>query len=347
MQSNKHGLAAESTINNIRSISNAYERTEIVDLIRQWGGPATDALLDPSCKIFNTPGIRGFIGYRLEFNTILVYGDPVCAPQDIPVLTQAFSTFCKESALNFIFIIASESFTRWAYENHFCRSLLQISEKLVIDPFHDPRGKEGVYASLVRRKVRHALHEGTVVKEYLIQDKNIENLIDQAAQTWLKARQGPQIHISNVYLFSDRQGKRWFYAQQGSRIVGVCVLNQLQCHNGWLLNHLMSTPDAPGGTPELLVVSALETLRAEDCHFVTFGTIPANSIGEIRGISPFSSWLTCNLYQLIKLVFRLNGHHKFWKKFHPVSNPTYLLFSGQSIKIRQILAIMRSMNVSL
>jgi lysylphosphatidylglycerol synthetase-like protein (DUF2156 family) len=195
--------------------------------------------------------------------------------------------------------------------------------------------------------VRHAQHKGVSIKEYLAHDANIEQVIEQVGVSWLKSRRGPQIHISNIYLFDNRIGKRWFYAQQGNQIIGLVVLNQLQARQGWHLNHLMFTSDAAHGTPELLVVSVLEILQGEDCSFVSFGVAPADQLGTISGLSHFSAWTARQVYKIVNKMFHLKGHKMFWGKFHPQTQPSYLLFSQSRIGLREALALMRAMNASI
>ena len=122
------------------------------------------------------------------------------------------------------------------------------------------------------------------------------------------------------------------------------MLNQLQALEGWLLNHLMFTPDAPHGTPELLVTSTLEELSQEGCSFLTFGTVAGKSLGKIVGLSPFFAWWTRHLYYLTIKTLRLNGHRKFWEKFHPQSESSYLLLSEPKVGLREAMALMRALN---
>src|SRR5437870_1358231 len=134
------------------------ERHLIVERVRRWGGASCDALLDPACKIFSIPSIDGLIGYRDELDSYVAFGDPVCPLDDIPHLARAFQSFCKEQGKSTIYISASESFARWAIEN-ICGALVEFGEQLFIDPYSDPKEREGVDASLVRRETRHALKE--------------------------------------------------------------------------------------------------------------------------------------------------------------------------------------------
>jgi lysylphosphatidylglycerol synthetase-like protein (DUF2156 family) len=320
-------------------------RPRMIEFIRRWGGLTSDALLDPACQLFCIPQVEGVIGHRIEFDCAVVYGDPVCAPGDIPLLVQAFHDFCQTKYKNIIYIAASAKFAQWAIQN-VCQALIEYGEEVYLDPHFNPKDRQGTHASLVRRKVRHAQHEEVIVKEYFSPDAKIEHALEQVGAAWLQARRGPQIHISHVYLFTDRIGKRWFYAQQRERIVGVAVINQLQSRQGWHLNHLMFTPDAPHGTPEILVVSVLETLQRENCSFISFGAVPINRLGKIVGLSTLTSWIAQLTYKLAHRIFHLEGHKIFWGKFHPQTQPSYLLLHQSHIGIQEVRSLMRAMNVS-
>lgn len=324
------------------------QRKKIVEKVRQYGSSAADAVLGPSCSFFSIPDVDGFIGYRLEKSCAVVYGDPLCAFEDIPKLVSAFHAHCKKEHLSVIYIIITEEFARWTIQANVCKVMIEFGEELIMDPHHDPRKNTGVYASLVRRKVRHALKEGATVHEYFPSDSaELEQEIEKVGALWLKGRRGLQLHISHVRLFSDRDGKRWLYAKQGDKIVGVIVLNRLDTYRGWLINHLMHLSDAPHGIPELLLVTALETVAKEGAQQVTFGAVPGVKLGEIIGLNKFSTWLSRNLFKLIYRLFRLNGRKKFWEKFDPESRRSFLLFSEKHVRLKEIRALMRALNVAL
>lgn len=238
----------------------------------------------------------------------------------------------------------SEDFASWAMD-HICKALVEFGVELFLDPHDDPRDHTGVYGSLVRRKVRHAQKEGAEVFEYRSANTILEHEMEWVASSWINGRHGPQIHISNVRLFSDRQGKRWFYATKEGKVVGVVVLNQLARCQGWLLNHLMHASEAPNGTPELLVMTALETLAKEKCHLVTFGTAVAPQLGSIIGFNIYIASLARILFLLITRFFRLQGSRKFWQKFHPHTKPLFVLFSRARIHWRDIGALMKALHV--
>jgi lysylphosphatidylglycerol synthetase-like protein (DUF2156 family) len=327
------------------SEAKSEEKIDIVKLARQWGGASCDAFLDPSCLYYYLPSIEGAIGYRLEKRCAIVYGNPVCSQSDQAELAKAFHDYCKIKGWSIIYISASDEFTKWTTKR-LNYSWIEYGQELYLNPHSDPQKEHGTHASLVRRKVRHAFKEGVSVEEYQGQDKQIERALEELAAKWLNNRKKPQIHISNVYLFDNRLGKRWMYAKRNDTILGIIVLNELQSRKGWLINHLMITPDAPGGTPELLVISALQVLVNENCQYVTFGSIPAKELGEMMGFSIFSRLIGRFAFSLARKIFKLDGLGMFWEKFHPNATPSYIVFSHPHIRIREIQALLKALNAN-
>lgn len=317
---------------------------QLLDCVRRLGSFCSDAILESTTSIFQIDGVDGLIGYRRSHSCAVVYGDPICRPSDWEALVSSFHRYCAENRLSVVYIAVTEAFTQWAHPRH-CGALAQFGQELTLDPHNNPQKLTGTRASLVRRKVRHATKEGAIAQEYRGGDPLIEAGIEQVRDRWLAARRGLQIHISTARVFDDRSGKRWFYTQQGGQITGVVVLSQLTNHEGWLLNHLMHTSAAAGGTPELLVTTALEALAKEGCHYVTFGTVTTPVLGEIIGLNKVSCWVSRHLYRWIIRVFHLGNRLKFWEKFHPHSTPLYLLFSRDTIRLRELYALTRALNV--
>ena len=314
------------------------QKLAIVELVRRFGGAATDAVLDPVMQIFTEPSIYGFISYRLNKKCVIIFGDPICRASDKSLLSNAFHLFMEKQGKSITYIGASEDYAKWAIK-HTCHVLIGFGKELILDPSSNPRERPGTHGSLVRRKVKQAVREGVTVLEYLTSDPMVELGIKQVGTAWVQGRQGLQLHISNVYLFDNRLGKRWFYAKQGEHIIGVVSLNQLQEHKGWLLNHLMVIPDAPKGTSELLVISALEALEKEECKFVSVGIVAAAELGEIIGLGKFSTWITRNGFMIAKKIIQLEGLNTFWGKFHPESKPLYILFSKSRIGFAELTSL--------
>jgi lysylphosphatidylglycerol synthetase-like protein (DUF2156 family) len=318
------------------------ENASIVDWVHRYGCAMSEALLDADCKVFRIPDVDGFIGYRSEGSCAVVLGDPVCPKEDWERLASAFYQFCKDKHWNVAYIGTSKEFSHWAVENH-CKVLLEICEEQIFDPQHDPTS--GNKGHKLRYKVNHAIHLGIKVQEYLTADEQLEKSIQAMGDTWVKGRKGPQIYLSRLDFFEHRKDRRWFYAQQGQKIIGAALLCKLEANKGWLLKFLIALPDAPAGTSELIMTTVLTALRKENCRYLTYGIIPLEQIGEIVGLGKFTSWLARWGFKLIKSYFHLNQRKIYWQKFHPQNRPAYMLFSNPRLNLSEIKAVMQTLKI--
>ena len=329
------------------ALETLINKSHVAECVRRWGGAASVGILDPACKIFSDPEIDGVIGYRDGSSAVVVFGDPACAPTDLLRLVTAFHQFCHQNGKNIVYMTTSEWFASFAIKEKLCGALLEVGEELIVDPFKsDPKEREGSDARLVRKKVNHATRDGVVIKEYTGHDTEFEARLQSVGKSWLDGRSGPQIYMACLDLFEERVGKRWFYAEQGDRIVGLCLLHELEARQGWLIHFLFAIPDAPVGTTELLLVKVLEGLKGEGCRFASFGTAVREQLGEVSGLNPISSWVARSGFNAAVRYFQLAGRRVFWKKFEPESVGSYLLFSESRVGLKEIMGIMRAFNAT-
>ena len=319
------------------------DRQTLVNFVRKWGDVNTEGILSSTCQIFTAPRIEGLIGYRIETGNAVVFGDPECALEDKPRLATAFQEYCRSRKIGVVYIIVSEAFANWAVDN-LDSVLIEFGEKFVLNPHNNPIDRSGSKAVLVRNRVKHALREGVLVHEYVGDNPDIEKALQEVATTWQIERQGPQVYLADFALFEDSVGKRYFYAIKQEKIVGILLLSELQASNGWLLNNVLITKDAPHGISELLVIATLQILANENCQSVTMGPVPAEQLGKIIGLSNFSKTIACWIYQISNKVFHLGGRQAFWKKFKPTISPSYLLFPEKNLSYSSIKSLLKALN---
>jgi len=321
-----------------------YDQLKLAEYVRRWGNSASTSLFNSNCCIYSTSGIEGIIGYRIESNYAIVFGDPLCAQSDIPQLTQKFHQFCKEKKWRIVYLTASEGFVKWAI-HRVCGAFMEVGEELILDPKRNP--KSGAKRRGLRNKVNLAQRSGVEVNEYVGQDTKLEKELEQVGISWLEGRKGPQIYLTQVKVFEQREGKRWFYAKCGEMIVGLLILQRLEVRQGWLVQFLMSVPEAPKGTSEQLVIVALNRLRNEGCRFLSFGVAQVENLGEIEGLNVVSEWIVRTVFKVAKRMFGLDRRRRFWRKFQPQKEPSYLLFSERGIDLKGVRSVMRALNVSI
>lgn len=311
---------------------------DVEEAVRLYGSFSADAILDPTSQIFKIP--EGLIGYRQEGKVAIVFGDPVCDAKDRPLVATLFEEEMRGKGVETLTLSASQPYADWAC-SHLYSGRLEFGEELILDPLDDVKMRTGRSASLVRRKVRHAEKEGVSVIEYLGSNPTLEKAMQEVGTQWVRGRSDP--HISSIELFRERNQKRWFYALQEGKVIGVIALSPLLAKNGWLMNHLMVTAQAPHGTPEMLVTTALDTLALLPTRHVTVGAVPYPTLKEISGFSPLFTFLARLGFVALKHRFRLSGRKKFWEKFHPVSEPLYLLFSSNTFSLTTVQGLLKTL----
>ncbi len=327
-----------------QSIMNAIQHSKIIqsgaDYVKRLGNHFSIALLNPICKFFSIPSVDGIIGYKTFANCAIVMGDPLCNnPEDIPTLTMAFHDYCQKYK-NIIYVVTSENFTNWSLNNT-CTLALQIGNELILDPRINYKERSGRKASQLRNKFNQSIRCGLVVNEYKEHNAQLEKEIEQAGASWLNNRSGIQLFNLPINIFAGRSGKRWFYAQHNNKVVGILILNKLEFYQGWVLNVVMLTPDAPNTTSEFLVLNMLETLRAEGCPFFSVGTLPTAQLGRIEGFGTIGQNLVQCSFKVTQLL-QLHERQRYWQKFQPESKPSFLLFSKPRIRLREAWAIVRA-----
>jgi lysylphosphatidylglycerol synthetase-like protein (DUF2156 family) len=315
----------------------------IASYVSRWGNSSSIALFDPSCQYFTTPGIEGAIGYREVGACIIVLGDPLCAFEDIPALISIFHRHFSEQRV--LYVATSRPFTDWAMRNG-CRAKIEVGDELLLDPVLD-RSKVKGEARLVRQKASQATRAGVVIREYTKHNPATQQAIEAVGQEWIDSRRGPQIYLAHVYLFCTHVGRRWFYAEKDGKIIGVLLLNRLEKREGWLINLVLVPPGAPNGITELLAVSVLDALATEGCRLLSIGMLTADKLGEMTGFTESTTWLARNVYKLSIKMFGLDKRRKYWEKFKPRKEPSYLLFREPYLGPKELYGLMRAMNVGI
>jgi lysylphosphatidylglycerol synthetase-like protein (DUF2156 family) len=318
---------------------------DVVQLVRKYAGAASDALLDPSCLQFYHPPLEGFIGYKSLAGCAIVLGDPVCRPEDSLALASAFQLFTREQNLSTIYMMTTERFTKLA-QNNLCRASVRFGEELWIPLDKNPFDNTGEKASLLRRKVRHSQQEGVEVHEYRGSDPSLEQGMIALGTEWLNSREGLQIHTSKVRIFENRFGKRWFYALKDNKVIGVLILNRTESTNSYLLNRYMVSPKAPGGTPEALVMCAIDQLREEQCPALCCGIVISNKDFTSTGLSALQNILAKSSLACANRYFGLANRKVFWEKFLPETRSSNLLFETGSIGFKELMALSKALHIT-
>lgn len=305
-------------------------------LFIRYGSAASEAMFDFPCKFFQIPGCKGIIAYRIAHECAIVFGDPICPPEELACLAEAFYTHCRERNLNLIYVIVSKKFADMV-DNHGCSISMEVCEECLIDPEFDPCHA----SSRMRHRVNHALKHGLTMHEYIPFDPIVENRLKEIGSEWQKAIKGPNIYLGHLDFFQDYTGKRWFYVKDGESITSMAMLSKLEAKDGWLLKFLITSPEAIPDTSEFLMTSLLGTLKNENCRFLSKGMMPTTTLKDIRGLGLVATYASKHVYQVIGRIFKFAKRKEYWLRYNPRSEPAYLLLSSPRIGIQEIRALMK------
>lgn len=322
-----------------KSIEVNHINKTLASVVKRLGNPVSPNLLNLPCSIFQIPEIDGIIGYQQVNDTAIVIGDPICLPKNIETLTQAFHLFCKRENLTIVYLLVSYSFAQWGISNE-CQTLIQVGEKLIMNPTKFQKRQK------LRWKINQSIQNGVVIKEYKNFDPTLENQMKNTTEIWLKSKNGPQIYLGNLTPNFNDEGRRFFYALQNDKIVGLINISRIDQFNGWVVNSFLALSAAPVGTTEHLFNAVIETLDEEKCHFLCLGAVSGSNLGEMVGLNPFSKCVAHVVFKIVKWFFNLGARKTYFNKYQPHFHPTYFLISGK-FTLKELMAIKKVFNVTL
>jgi lysylphosphatidylglycerol synthetase-like protein (DUF2156 family) len=325
-------------MNRLDIMSKFKEIGQLASVVKRLGNPESTILLHSSSSIFQIPQVDGVIGYHKIGNCVVVIGDPICLPQDVAELTNAFHLHCQEQSLKVVYFLIHHDFASWAIDNDY-HTLIQVGEELSLNPTNFQKCQK------LRWKVNQAIKLGVVINEYKNPDVLLEKQMKMTMDTWQKERNGPQMYLGEID-FSNTAADRIFYAQKEDRIVGLLLISPLDSIQGWTVNFYLALLDAPVGTTEHLMCTALDSLSNENCHFLCLGIVSARKFSEVIGLSSVAKFFANLILKMARWTFGLDARTVYLNKYHPHALPVFLL-SPDKLSLFDLIAIKRLLNVKL
>ena len=321
----------------------------IEDWLAKWAvGLGSEALLDPLVTLFQAPGIAGVLGYRLAGRCAVIFGPPLCAPEDQLALRKAFEEHCASQGWVTLDAVISQKWRRELEEEFGDCASIQFGDEMLFDPVEyakiSPKGT-------LKGRLNQAARHGVTIHECLNPRAKMEAELNAVADEWLAARKGLQIYYLHVDLFAVRETRRWFFARQHGKIVALLALDAIHSEHpegdvGWLMHYIMAIPSAPPGTTELLLHTLFKILSTEGCRHVSAAVTPDHELAGISGISARAArWLT-TAYHWISRLFNLTGRRQFWMKFKPITRPAFVFTKGR-FSLRKTFALLKCLNIEL
>ncbi|HET7224322.1 MAG TPA: phosphatidylglycerol lysyltransferase domain-containing protein [Candidatus Eisenbacteria bacterium] len=267
------------------------EIERVRELLLRYGDStvASFALAD-DVDYFFSPNGRAVIAYRFESDTLLVVGDPLGPPEEIPPLLQAFAAYCREHDWEFAFYQARPEHLAW-YRRFGWRAV-HIGEDPVL--WTDRFTLEGAALGTVRRAVRKLERQGLEVRSWPPGERPFEpgaepEVLEELraiSAEWVRGHPGGERGFCMGRFDPARLGEHWLvvaWNRELRRVEAFCTWLPIPARRGWAIDLMRRRHDAPTGTMEFLVVKSVEQARERGDAMLSLSLSALAKVDEREG----------------------------------------------------------------
>lgn len=294
-----------------------------VDLLRlyQLHGYNAHALvgITPGIRLWTSTETEGAVAYNELGKVWLVPGDPLASFENLVNISDGFLNKAHAEGRVVGFMPATEQFARHASD------LGLRAVKIGSAPYFDlatwaPRGDR---AKKARAGVNQARRAGVRVTEVVNVDEQLVRETTCLCKSWLTTRRSAIRFqwLFTVDPFQHKEKKKYFTARDSNgRLVGFLAASPIPARDGWYLEDVLRSRDAPNGTTDLLVVEVLDTLKCSGARLATLGTTLMAAEGvaipdvHVSRVLTKLSWSVAGCFSIF---YNFDGVRRFKSKFAP------------------------------
>jgi phosphatidylglycerol lysyltransferase len=305
------------------------------DLVMQHGRNATAyQILNPGIGHWFSSAADAVVGYVRRGSWLLVAGEPVCAPARLPEAIQEFEAFARSGNRRVCYVCAAERM-HGLLAHTGQHSAITMGAQPVWNPAEWPRVR--TYRS-VRLQLNRALNKHVEIESSAPAAAAQHPEIRRTLTEWLRSRRLPPMHflVEPEVLEGVVDDRILLVARVHHRIVAFLVASPVAARNGFLIEELARSPQAPNGTSELLIDTAMKRFADAGSSWATMGLVALarGTIGDnplwLRALMRMARAHANRFYNFRGLErFRTKMHPAAWEKLYAISNETQ--FSPQAL----------------
>jgi len=316
-------------------------------LIRKYGqNPFSYLSIEEDKYLFFGREADGVISYGYVGGTIVVLGDPICAPDDFLAFLAEFKSFCKDGSYECVFIYATdvyiEQYALLGYSHVKCgeEARFDLKEFQLL----------GRKMERLRTLVNRANRENLTTLEYKPlekRDMEVESAIASITGQWLEGKKSGELGFSIAGTgLEDPKDRRYFYAKDADgKIVGFNVYLPFMGMKGWVADITRRTADAPRGVTEKINVDAFMVFKEEGSEWGTLGLAPLAHVLEGDEKDSQSAKLLNFVYEHLNSFYGFKSLYVAKDKYSPsLWIPEYFVYSTKTFTPEIAYAIVRIQN---
>lgn len=313
-------------------------RARALVMAHGWNATAYQ-ILNPGIRRWFAPGDAGVVGYVPTSGYRVVAGGPVCAPDHLSGVVEAFEDDTHRRGRWSCYFAADERLAA-----HLGRRGPLDRILLGAQPVWNPAGWSDIVAgkASLRAQLHRARNKGVVVEAWLSERAQGHPELHRVLAEWLETRGLPPLHfLVEPETLERLDDRRVFVACQGEQLVGFLIASPIPQRRGWLIEQTIRGHAAPNGTSELLLDAAMRAL-AGDADSVTLGLSPLSKRSGIELRS--QRWWIRLLLGWVRLhgrrFYNFQGLDDYKAKFRPDRwEPIYAITSERRVGVGTLWAI--------
>ncbi|KJK75389.1 hypothetical protein H634G_09407 [Metarhizium anisopliae BRIP 53293] len=302
-------------------------------------------LLDPSYQVYTSPTGRGSVMYKIENETMVIVGDPMCAKDDLGPLLQEIETFRHPTRLKLAFMGVGPWFVQYAETKGWDH--IEFGSERVVNPMHNAVLDKQASRRMLTQ-CQHLLHpkQGLTMGFYAPSisgiNSHLEHQLAQLYTDWRDTKGAQksgdaQAFITAYDLFSYRRRTAFLYMSDAEgQIAGMAMLRQLGAESGFYIDPCIASASAPKGVTELLMVSSMRLLRRAEVSHLSLGVEPLADLAA-RGLLARAAR---SLYKMFTDAASVAGKKAYNDKFRPdpvLESSLYVVFPRADKKKKGLL----------
>jgi phosphatidylglycerol lysyltransferase len=266
---------------------------------------------------------RGLVAYAVRGQIAFAAGDPLCADADREAAARDWLEHCRRNGWTPCVYEAAEE-RRELYGHLGLRSLKMAEEAIVELPsFSLAGGSRAALRSMVHKVKRQGL-EVSRYERRCGAAPAIDAQLEEISRDWLAERRLGEMGFSlGRFSLDALEEQHVFLACQGARVLAFTTWRPYRAGRAALLDLMRRRSDAPSGTMDLLVSSALEALRDAGLEEASLANAPLANVSEPK--SGIEKGVTL-LFEHVNAFYGYRNLFQFKKKFAPRWEGRYLVY---------------------
>lgn len=324
-------------------------------LIEEHGRISHMGILDPSYSFFMAENRRAALYYKVKNKVAVVGGNPLSTGDQWGYLFKEFATFRRKHGLGIAYLGATGNFAKYALDQKGWVSMRFGTER-ALNPMTNDILLNGDSKRMVKqfKALLDPKRGGMTINVYTPHERpdyDLQNQLVEVYEAWRNQRNESgktQAYITVYEPFAIPHLMLYIYSSDASgKPNGFAALRRVR--GGYHLDPYCAAPDAPNGTSDLLIYSALSVLNRAGVSYLGLGYEPTPEVSEIHGLGPSMTKIIESAYRKSTSRLPLDGKRQFHDKWQPdpeYDAPLYIVYPEGRPDLNHSLAMMHFSNVS-